>query len=386
MSELDDAAQGALEHAGAAALSAQAGADARAARRHVPHDLCSNCGAELQGGYCHVCGQAAHSLRRPVWSLIGETLETLFAFDGRFRRTVPDLMVRPGRVTRAYLDGRRARFLPPFRLYILASLVFFVLLPLVAGGLPSFQAPPGLEAARTEIERAHAAGELDDADRAEALSALDQAESLWPEGEGEVEGGGDGDAETDAEADDLADPASDSSGEDGMVERSVQDGLDSLFPEQSRRGIERAAAEGDADALRLMRALDNQDRLWPQTRVWIPRLMFAMLPLYALLLALTYLWRRRFLFFDHLVVSLHFHAALFFAMTIGALLSGLIGWGWVTLALIVYSNLYLYRLHRVVYGRGRFSSALRTLTLDAVYFVFLITALTTAFVLGAMTV
>lgn len=135
-----------------------------------------------------------------------------------------------------------------------------------------------------------------------------------------------------------------------------------------------------------MRALDNQDRLWTQTRVWIPRLMFAMLPLYALLLALTYLWRRRFLFFDHLVVSLHFHAALFFAMTIGALVSGLIGWGWVTLALIVYSNLYLYRLHRVVYGRGRFSSALRTLTLDVVYFVFLTTALTTAFVLGAMSV
>lgn len=160
MSELDDAAQGALEHAGAAALTAQAGADARAAGRHASDDLCSNCGAELQGGFCHVCGQAAHSLRRPVWSLIGEALETLFAFDGRFRRTVPDLMVRPGRVTRAYLDGRRARFLPPFRLYILASLVFFVLLPLVAGGLPSFQAPPGLDAARTEIERAHAAGEL----------------------------------------------------------------------------------------------------------------------------------------------------------------------------------------------------------------------------------
>lgn len=377
MSDLEDAAQSALEHAGADAVAAQAGADARAARRHAPGKLCGNCGAELQGGFCHVCGQAAHSLRRPVWSLIAETLETLFAFDGRFRRTVPDLMIRPGRVTRAYLDGRRARFLPPFRLYILASLVFFVLLPLVAAGPPSLIAPPGLEGARAEIERAHAAGEIDDADRDEALSALEQAEALWtdaPPGSNEAQ---DPDGASGEAAPDPPQAA-------GTVDEAVQTGLQSLFPEQARRDIERAAEQGEPDAVRLSRILENPDRLWAQTRVWIPRLMFVMLPLYALLLALTYLWRRRFVFFDHLVVSLHFHAALFFAMTLGALLAGLIGWGWTTLGLLAYSNMYLYRLHRVVYGRGRFSSAIRTLTLDAVYFVFLVTALSTAFVLGAM--
>ena len=112
--------------------------------------------------------------------------------------------------------------------------------------------------------------------------------------------------------------------------------------------------------------------------------MFVLLPVYALLLAMTYLWRRQFLFFDHLIVSLHFHSALFFAMSVGVLLSLLIGGGWVALALILYSNWYLYRLNRVVYGRSGYSSALRTVTLDVIYLFLLLMALLIAVILGAL--
>jgi hypothetical protein len=85
-----------------------------------------------------------------------------------------------------------------------------------------------------------------------------------------------------------------------------------------------------------------------------------------------------------LIVSLHFHSALFFAMAIGLLLVPFIGIGWVSLALIVYSNVYLYRLNRVVYGRGQFSSILRTLTLDSLYIFVLLSALLMAVILGAL--
>lgn len=50
----------------------------------------------------------------------------MFALDGRLLRTLPMLMLRPGRMTRQYIDGMRARFVPPFRLFLLTSVIFFL--------------------------------------------------------------------------------------------------------------------------------------------------------------------------------------------------------------------------------------------------------------------
>ena len=44
-----------------------------------------------------------------------------------------------------------------------------------------------------------------------------------------------------------------------------------------------------------------------------------------------------------------------------------IGTGWAILILLVWSNFYLYRLHRRVYNHGRISSALRVIVLNFVY-------------------
>jgi hypothetical protein len=157
-----------------------------------------------------------------------------------------------------------------------------------------------------------------------------------------------------------------------------------FMPKSAVDAIREAGEKGDRDAEQFARVMDNPRELAARTQEWIPRLMFVMLPVYACLLALVYLWRRKFLFFDHLIVSLHFHSALFFAMSIGVLISMLIGMGWVVLGLLVYSNWYLYRLNRVVYERGAFASVLRTLTLDFVYLCVLLSALLTAAILGAL--
>jgi hypothetical protein len=56
----------------------------------------------------------------------------------------------------------------------------------------------------------------------------------------------------------------------------------------------------------------------------------------------------------------------------------------VALALLAYSNWYLYRLNRVVYGRGKFASIVRTALLDSVYFGIILSALLGAAILGAL--
>lgn len=364
--ELGSAADTAIEHAGADAASGLAQPGSPGAQTH-----CLNCGAELTGEYCHACGQSAQSLRRPFWALLGESIETLFAFDGRIARTLPGLLLWPGRITRDYLDGKRARFIPSFRLYVLASLIFFIILPLVTGqGLSVVNGgAQNFEEARDGIERSYRDGDLTEEEYEAALAGVDEVEALWRRGPNAFV---------------PAVPAPPGEAEAPEAPETPAEEWAGFMPAEALDAVRQAGAEGDREAARFAEVMDNPGRLAERTQAWIPRLMFVMLPVYACLLALVYLWRRQFLFFDHLIVSLHFHSALFFVMSIGFLAAFLVGAGWVTLALIIYSNWYLYRLNRVVYARGRFSSVLRVLTLDSIYFVILMTALITAVILGAL--
>lgn len=100
-------------------------------RRKPKHALplgspCPNCGVALQGAWCHACGQAAEDFHRSLVRLAGEAIEGLFELDGRLWRTLPNLLLRPARLTREYLDGHRAPQAPPFRTFlIVVVLVFF---------------------------------------------------------------------------------------------------------------------------------------------------------------------------------------------------------------------------------------------------------------------
>lgn len=95
--------------------------------------VCANCGAPLTGKYCSQCGQRHHD--HPVhdfWHFISEALEDLTHADSRLWQTLTALLFRPGFLTREFLDGRRARYLPPVRLYLVVSVIFFVIVGLDA--------------------------------------------------------------------------------------------------------------------------------------------------------------------------------------------------------------------------------------------------------------
>lgn len=93
------------------------------------HDLpsrCENCEAALHGHYCHDCGQSVHNPVRNFGHAIEEVFESFWHLDGRVFRTLRELM-SPGKVAREYLAGRRVRYIPPLRLFVIVSvLTFFV--------------------------------------------------------------------------------------------------------------------------------------------------------------------------------------------------------------------------------------------------------------------
>lgn len=90
------------------------------------HDRCPNCLTPLHGPFCSECGQHQRDLDRPFREVAAEGLSTLVAFDTRIGRTIGPLIRRPGMLTTEFLEGRRARYVHPFKLYFAFSLVFFL--------------------------------------------------------------------------------------------------------------------------------------------------------------------------------------------------------------------------------------------------------------------
>ncbi len=87
-------------------------------------DKCRNCGATLDGAFCSACGQRAH-LHRSLLHLGHDILHGVFHFEGKFWRTIPELFFHPGRLTRRYIDGERAKFISPMALYLFTVFLMF---------------------------------------------------------------------------------------------------------------------------------------------------------------------------------------------------------------------------------------------------------------------
>lgn len=94
-------------------------------------EACQSCGALRPQRYCGACGEKRleperdHSLS---W-LLGQVLDGVLHFDTKLLRTFSVLVFTPGRLSRAFLEGRRVRYLQPLSLFAIASIVFYLLFP-----------------------------------------------------------------------------------------------------------------------------------------------------------------------------------------------------------------------------------------------------------------
>ncbi|MCC5994895.1 MAG: DUF3667 domain-containing protein [Oceanicaulis sp.] len=415
--DLEAAARTAAEHV-AAAAAASAGRRPRvrpsrpgALRPDTPEGVCANCGAQLMGPVCHACGQHADLYKRPVWRLIADGVSDLFALDGRAARTVWEMMAFPGRVTRAYLKGQRGRFIPPFRLYLIASLAFFLILPLVntAGPMTGYD-PEGGQIARERLDEALAAGDMTPEGHRAATQAIDalgvfdpRNRTVTPAGPAAGEESGAADAQDAAPepSDEAPAPGRPSTPEPDnrtVFTFNMDEGLNPAAIEALRRtfvpeefGLPTDSVTGSRAARtfianRLERLASRPDRWAAESLAWAPRIMFVMVPLFAVLLGLAYAWRRGFLYFDHLITALHFHAAIFMAMLAAMVISLATGPGWAMLAFFMYAHIYLYRLLRVVYSTGRVQAVMRVAALDAAYGFLILLGMAAIVLLGAVSV
>lgn len=86
---------------------------------------CANCQHELNGPFCSQCGQPARNRRGPFLKMVSDITEDIFNFDSKFYKSILQLLFKPGYLTRQFIDGRRFSILPPVRMYLVVSILFF---------------------------------------------------------------------------------------------------------------------------------------------------------------------------------------------------------------------------------------------------------------------
>ncbi len=87
---------------------------------------CLNCGTALTGAYCASCGQRSGKLHLSLRELAHELVAEHFGLDGKIARTIVTLVRHPGHLTTEFLAGRRVRYVPPLRLYLSLSVIYFL--------------------------------------------------------------------------------------------------------------------------------------------------------------------------------------------------------------------------------------------------------------------
>lgn len=96
-------------------------------------DNCLNCNHPLQPNdqFCAHCGQKTKTRRLVFWAGLSDFFINAFSFDSKVFNSLKPLLLKPGLITQQYNAGMQARFVPPLRMYLTITLIFFLVEALV---------------------------------------------------------------------------------------------------------------------------------------------------------------------------------------------------------------------------------------------------------------
>jgi len=372
-------------------------------RGKVSTENCLNCGEVLTGQHCSHCGQRATVKVLSLWGMTRDLLGDITNFDSRLWRTLVPLAFRPGVLTQDYLRGRRASYTPPFRMYLILSVAFFLLATL--GGNPGSDLTFNVDekgGANLQINPGGGEGAAGK-DTAPATKAGTTPGNVAAPPPRELT------AEEKALIDTLVKRIPD---KDDRVRARVEmeTKLASASPEDLAAVRKVLNDPCGSDSLKVdigMLGKDYEPRLrdacrkiWTDTPTFgralfenIPKMMFVFLPLIAAVIYALYLGSGRY-YVEHLLFVVHYHAFFFLGGLVILLVERLATWtkdttagaafgaigGFLIFLFAVYVPYYLYRAMRRVYGQGRIVTLVKYAILGVAYlFCMVITGLALLF-------
>jgi hypothetical protein len=371
---------------------------AQHSRPRHPDRACLNCGNTAFGDYCPQCGQQKVDLQVSVSSMVRELLEDELLLGRRLPLTLMPLLFRPGFLTDEVLKGRIVRYVLPFRLYLMSSVVCFLLLSFVS--ISALEEQSSAAGPTVELSSGDG-GERDLAQLDSAIAALDEqlanpdinaaaaigirtaraalvrerAEDALAAAADTVPPGPTASAVTGAAGDSAdADPGSDEdpTGPGWMTIGNVSTGwarADSAIVKRLRRWNEMPRKQAEIDMV------DTGFR-------YVPTIIFLLVPVFAGILKLLYIRHKRF-YAEHMIFALHTHAFIFVVFTLMILLRHWIG-GWPFVLLSFWVFAYVYLAMRRVYGQSHVKTFIKYWTLGWTYFWVLLIGVPVLFILSIL--
>lgn len=244
---------------------------------------CLNCGTYVgDTNFCHNCGQMNTDKRLTLRQVLKDFFGDYFTFDSKFFRSLFPLMARPGFLTREYVGGRRVSYVLPLRLYIFTTFLFFFVLTLNSqfdkNAFDSDSSTPETEAAdslKSILE-----------DRTDSMSLREQEQFF--------------------EMIDSTYTITYKTDEDEskiVFSTDDDDEVDNRFEEYLKKKALYLKSMGSRGPKVFLKAAINH----------IPKVMFIMLPFFALILKLLYV-RHGYFFVEHFIFALHMHTKTFLLM------------------------------------------------------------------------
>ena len=304
-------------------------------RHHTRKDkTCLNCGFIVEERFCSRCGQENTEPKENFAHLIGHFFSDITHFDAKIFTTLKDLLFHPGFLTREYIAGKRARYLHPVRMYVFISAVFFL---------------------------AIFAGNEEPAPRSEAnlpaLAPNEESLSLSTGSGGKV-------------VIDLTENKYHNLREYDSVQRTLPDSA-------KEKGLLGWALRNN---IRLKEQHGNRSRVHLEEDVQhtIPKIMFVLLPVFALFVGWFYS-RKKYFYVQHAIFSVHFHSFVFLLFLLFLLLSKIIPGDWTGLILAGISLLlvfvYLVTALHGMYGQSFWLSLFKAFVISLLYVLSIILAM-----------
>jgi hypothetical protein len=328
---------------------------------------CLNCGTNVYGRFCHICGQENIQNHQNFISLSKHFVYDIFHFDGKFFDTLKYLLFKPGIVAKEYVKGKRSKYLDPIRMYLFTSAIFFLLF--FSFAKPETTVAP--ENNLTQNQRAALLRELESRENNNVIDTIllndiaalkdstkrlkrSDIKSLPPRGPVDINGSG------------------------RFSSVSAYDSFQNLLPAEKRDNWLQRRVTKKGIALNSKYSGNIEEGIstfWDVFLHRIPYILFLSLPFFALILKLLYIRRKNFYYSDHAVFTLYHYIFSFIFLMIFFGLNSLLEWldwgifGWMMGALTVFWFIYLYKSMRNFYGQNRARTIGKFLLLNLLGFV-----------------
>ena len=302
---------------------------------HTHEAACLNCGTVLIGSHCHGCGQAAH-VHRTIGAFFHDLLHGVFHFEGKLWRTFPLLVWRPGRLTREYIDGRRASYVSPIALFLFVVFLSFAVFNSLGSPVKFDETAPAKVQAGMEDAEAEAAKVQADLERKLADARAGKGGDI-----ARLE-------------DDLAKAKQAVAG--------IRAASTGKLPESIAEGDFGSSAE-TAEEINAawQHARENPELIAFKLQTSAYKYAWLVIPLSVPFIWLLFPFSRRFHLYDHTVFVTY---SVSFQLLLLALIGALSVWGGVSGLisglLVMYAPFHMYRQARETYGLSRFGAWWRT--------------------------